>query len=619
MLKPLHYRAFVTMAAQDDNTNADVDPPKQQVLFSLNIFETLDKSQNTHGVMHEDYHQYQVYCTNRLRRLRHDKAVRRDLVHNSKYAEGVQMRRNAYCPRNGKAKKQQQQQPKGDSEKSETEETNEEEEEETVEPTIIEHENFLWVPLYQAERAWAQACDVQKQKRANKTKQLVLRKLRKAMKFVATLQEMSTRACDEATQEEIASYAGWMKGNYALQKAEYRSALESYGTAMTLLLKLAHHQQEKGQDDPQSLVLADLWTTRAESVLRPLVRFCQYECKDTSPDLAFAETTTSSSSKATDSEIVIHFRDKDIPLDAYKLLCVLYLKAEALQQQLREGTGNEASFISLLSLYDDGIAFIESELAQYQNIQAGPAVNAKKEELAYLDGYFQYQKLHMSLHKNEERLAGCTSDDERVHVYDALLQNAEAMAQIGAGSGPEEEEAQAHVLRIRAFRCYCLSNVYLDRLQMPREALALWKQTKTLTKRAIEELGACDARDKQHEEELENYLEELEKMQDNELIGLEVRCKASCYLRDIGAPRGFDEGTDRPLWMRLDECDPGVDGAPLIEPMPMPIPIPPKPAFYDIAGRYALGCFPMEELDEHIERLKPKKSSGGIFGWFKKE
>ena len=74
------------------------------------------------------------------------------------------MRRNAYCPR-----------------KKQPKEGVEEEEEAVV--SVIEHENHLWVPLYQAERAWAQACEIQKQKRPSKTQQLVSRKLRKAVKF----------------------------------------------------------------------------------------------------------------------------------------------------------------------------------------------------------------------------------------------------------------------------------------------------------------------------------------------------------------------------------------------------------------------------------------------------
>lgn len=605
------------MATTEENcaTVAEVSPPTQEI-FSLTIFETLDKSQNTHGVMHEDYHQYHQFCTNRLFRLRHAKPVRSDLVHNSKYVVGEKKKRNAYCSRISTK-----QPPKGD----DNNDNNDKEEVVEAPPAIIGHENHLWVPLYQAERSWAQACEVQKQKRANKTQQLVLRKLRKALKFVATLQELASRTCDETTQQEIDSYAGWMKGNYSLQKQDYTAALDAYRSSMSILLTLAQTQQL--DDDPKSLVLADLWTTRAESVLRPLVRFCQYECKDTTPDLAMETTTSASTTTASSSEIIISFRGKDTALDSYKDLCVLYLKAEALQKQLQEGTGNnEASFISLLSLYDDGIAFIETELVQYHGIQAGPAVNAKKEELGYLEGYFQYQKLNKSLHKNQERLTDCHSDPERVHVYDALLQNAQAMTKISAGgsssggggarSGPEQEEAQAHVLRIRALRCCSLAKVYLVSLHQPQEAKTLWKQATTLTKRAIEELAACDTRDKQHEKEIETYLEELEALEKTELAVLEIRVKAALYLRNSGASTGFTAGTDRPLWMRLEEFDPGVTGGSLVDVPPRAIPIPCKPVFYDIAWRYYGGCFPIEELEEQIENLDPKVASGGgIFGW----
>jgi len=446
----------------------------------------------------------------------------------------------------------------------------------------------------------------------------VCRKLRKALKFVATVEELSLSACDETTQREIQSYAKWMKGNYCLQKQDYTAALEAYRSSMSLLLTLAQELQQTSQDDPKSLVLADLWTTRAESVLRPLVRFCQYECKDTSYDVTLEETAASSKARES-SEIIIHFRGKDLPLDAYKELCVLHLKAEALQKQLQEGTGNESLFLSLLSIYDDSIAVIEEEMKKYQSIQAGPAVNAKKEELGFFEGYFQYQKLVKSLQKNQERLEDCHSDAERVHVYDALLQNAQSMAQIsaggsGSGSGPEEEEAQAHVLRIRSFRCFEMSKVYLTSLRQPAQAKTLCQHTKTLAKRAIEELAACDTRDKYHEDEMEAYLQELEKLAKVDLPVLDVRIKAAQYLAKTGNTGGFTTGTDRPLWMRLEEFDPGMTGAPLVDSPPMPIPIPCKPVFYDIAWRYAGGQFPIEELEAEIALREPRKS-GGIFGW----
>lgn len=513
------------------------------------------------------------------------------------------MRRNAYCTR----KKQ----PKQKKEGGEEEEVQEEEEPIVA---IVEHENHLWLPLYQSERAWAQACEIQKQKRPNKTQQLVLRKLRKAVKFAMALEELSLRTCDEQTQEEISSYLGWMKGNYALQKHDYSTALGAYRASMSTLLTLAQTQQQK-QDDPQSLVMADLWTTRAESVLRPLVRFCHYECKDTTPDLA-VETTADGATSKPKSEIVVGFRGKGVPLDPYKDLCVIYLKAEALQQQQSSSNEGDTSFLSLLSLYDDAIAVIEGELAQYSGIQTGPAVNAKKEELATLTGYFQYHKLNKSLHKNQERLTDCHSDAERVHVYDALLQNAQAMAQIGVVAGGEpDEEAQAHVLRIRALRCCSLAKVYLGNLQQPTQAKALWKQAKALTKRSIEELAACDTRDKQHGEEIDKCLEELEDLQKTDLAVLEVRLKAALYLRNSGESAGFTVGTDRPLWMRLEEFDPGTSSGSLVDNPPRAIPIPAKPVFYDIAWKYAGGNFPMEELVAETEKLQPKERGGGIFGW----
>lgn len=122
--------------------------PKQQ--FSLNIFQTLDQAQSNHGIPHQDYAQYHKYCTDRLDRIRHFKAVKKQLVHNSKYVEGgSDGRRNVFCPRKT--------------------------------PEIVEHEYVLWNLLVQAERAWAQASALQASKESARHA-YIQRRLNKAVK-----------------------------------------------------------------------------------------------------------------------------------------------------------------------------------------------------------------------------------------------------------------------------------------------------------------------------------------------------------------------------------------------------------------------------------------------------
>lgn len=98
--------------------NSAPPPPKEQTIFSLQIFQTLDLAQSGHGIPHKDFGQYQQYLSKRLSRVRHVKAVRSTLVHNHKYVEGVSGRRHAYASRNES-------------------------------PEHVEHENVVWSLFYQ--------------------------------------------------------------------------------------------------------------------------------------------------------------------------------------------------------------------------------------------------------------------------------------------------------------------------------------------------------------------------------------------------------------------------------------------------------------------------------------
>lgn len=136
---------------------------------------------------------------------------------------------------------------------------------------------------------------------------------------------------------------------------------------MNHLLQLAENVDT--DTSPDGLALRDIWTTRAETVLRPLVRFCQYEAKD---EIGVEEEETSSSksnaaaktSIKPTSGIVLNFRGKDIALDSYKQLKVLYLKMESV---LAGDTSHldEGQFLQLLSDLDDALGLVQVEHSRH--------------------------------------------------------------------------------------------------------------------------------------------------------------------------------------------------------------------------------------------------------------
>lgn len=659
-------------ASSSANMNGSSKP------FRLNLFKALDASHSSHGIAHQDYAQYQRHCSSKLHRLRRVDAVKSQLVYSSKYAPsasasasaenkqqgaagggggtgsskkagggGKQQRRHAFCPRV------------------------------VPEAEDIDHENVLWTLLYQSERAWAQACALQQREAAGggeggggggggpslslgsssagsagkkSTHAYALRRLKKASKWASTLAERASGAsggcCVEETAMECRSYAAWMEGNVALERRDYVRAFESYRRSMKVLSELAQNvTSSSSSPTADALALGDVWTTRAETLIRPLVRFCGYEARDKIDPAELKEVTAAAAARQSgggklataaagdgDSSILLTFRGRQIALDSYKQLAVLYLKMETMlaQQDLDEG-----HFLQVLSDLDDALRMVQSELGRYESLPPGPAVTAKRDELQALSGYFQYQKLSVWRRQQEGRIHDLTEDAEIVHVYDTLQQNAEAMADLpsavagsgaaagvggGDGSHLEEDpfflEAQSHVIRIRAFRCYHLARLYESALSgTPAQVAALLRQSEKLSKRAQEEIAACE----DHMDGADAYLSALEEL-DGKIKTMRCRAEATKFLASSSAAAKGDGGgvgnrkTNRPLLLRMDDLDAGTSSV-LADDPPLPIPMPCKPSFFDVAWQHVDVDINLEDIDAYINAREPTKK-GFLSSWF---
>ncbi|KAL7560149.1 hypothetical protein ACA910_013160 [Epithemia clementina (nom. ined.)] len=648
-------------------------------IFHLNLFRTLGNVQSAHGIPLLDYAQYHAYCTKRLHRIRHHRDVRSQLVHSIKYRK--QQNSNSTQPQHGGGDNSSNK--KGGKSKGPTGGRHGFCPQPPVpENGVIQHDYILWNLVFQAERAWAVACSLQGNNSASgnriisaksssagnndnnntkaKSKSHILSRFNKAVHWARILEEIVTKnSCvTYVTQREINSYFLWMIGNQQLQREDYAAAFRHFSESRKILLELAAMPASTSHDsnaaidneaapttgsvlDAEQVALQDMWTNRANNLLLPLIRYCQYEAKD--EELVQPEETTDSSSpvkKKESNSIFLEFRNKRIALDAYPQLALLYLKLEKhISAGKSVGGGDEdidntpmseADFLQCLSDLDDALRLSAQELQRYQDLPDGPAVQGKRRELASLKAFFQYHKLSLQRRHQEDRLESSnvfTADAaEMVHVYEALLQNAQAMADLNQDDddsdyNPEDDplwlEAQAHVVRIRSLRCFHLARLYESPVYLTgtttAQVLALLQQCSRLQRRAEEEVLACEFRSKADEERYQKQLESLK----IHLQATMARVSAVRFLEQREAASALSKATNRPLWLRLRDLDAGTVLADQ-NPSPVLLPIPCKPVFYDVAWEHVTETLSSTQiLDKCIALNEPKKKSGpGLFGWF---
>jgi hypothetical protein len=306
--------------------------------------------------------------------------------------------------------------------------------------------------------------------------------------------------------------------------------------------------------------------------------------------------------------------------------------------------GSDAKFMALLSGYDDAISLANQELKQLAALKSGPAVNAKKFRLANVVGYCKYQKLTMVMGRNEdlangillrlnEKRGGGGGEmitlkhlEEVTHLYDALVQDARAVASLPGGGSPddfdgdaaaavEDEfllEANANVLRLRSLRCYYLARMHASPLvRKYAEASSLLDQAESLAREAIEEIGACEGMEggQRHLENLEGALEGMR--------GERCRVLAVSYL-NANSPSSSTSG--KCLLERLHDYDTPSASSTLCHVPPKLEPMACKPSFFDVALNY-VSDYPVEELRRALEGCGDggtTTASRGLLGWFRR-
>ena len=433
-----------------------------------------------------------------------------------------------------------------------------------------------------------------------------------------------------------------------------------------------------GEGEAQDLERRDFFASRAEHVIEPLLRYCQYELQkggmeqsdlrsffeeqekaeknhleSSYPTLSLTLPSTvgslagnSQADQASDGTnmSIVHFRSQDISVESKELRDRL-IKIAGLRQELENenesttnkyGDSNETRFLDLLSLYDDAISIISVALKGYEKMKAGPAVNAKRSEAGGLLGYLTYGKLKLFMDRNEDRVnelrgteeAGSDNVPPKVleqiaHLYDALLQDARSIAKLPGshsdGNAAEDDEDE-FVLEANAniLRLRAQRCYYVARLYA-LDAVSKHQEAAIMFEQSA--LLASRAAEEiaacqDMDDSLIDSMESLERK-----VGVaKARSIACAHLAKVGGgSSGGASGSGINILKRLDDFEVGHNSAGQFVDIPPALePIPSKPTFFDIAFNHVC-TVPVGALEQQVEEhQEEQKSAGGLFSWFGK-
>lgn len=96
------------------------------------------------------------------------------------------------------------------------------------------HIRFLYIPLINAERAWAYGMQLKQEANTETRKRFhLLRRLRRAVVHSSNLLRLCEKCgrCDTRTKLEAQAYAAWMLGNVQFEQQQWKEAFENFGNA----------------------------------------------------------------------------------------------------------------------------------------------------------------------------------------------------------------------------------------------------------------------------------------------------------------------------------------------------------------------------------------------------
>ncbi|KAL3658051.1 hypothetical protein V7S43_016895 [Phytophthora oleae] len=604
--------------------------PNDEVL-SVPILETVKAAQLQNGLRHRDFQRYRQYCTRRLRRIR--KSVK------FTHGKGKQFINKK------------------------------------VDVETATENRLLYLPLYNAERAWGYAMQLKEDDNLDKSengedansriKFHLNGRLRKATEWSQRLVEICAARADARTSLEAEAYAAYMAGNLAFHREEHVAALEKFGTARRIYADLS----QVGTSSQKELF------SRSADELQPFIRFCEHRLALQGRSASSAETSSLELQTSGDGANNALLQSKiDLVLLAARKQKVASLgSVEWKQQQLtvpsqelglavvrttelsskleaaQDDQAREARFLELLSAYDALLQALKNATAKLeQQAKSGSAlVHSDLELLAALEEYARFTKLtkqverQATVYRTLKKRFSAQQAGELTHILDMLVQTVGDILSIPGIRELEQRRAaqySAYHAVFRACRASTVAQTYLLQNKFA-EAMALYQYSSGFLSEAEEILAVQPAAK-------DDLLQEFTRELHEELVGAVSRTTAQSFLESstradtirleleqLSLANDKKSKKDKKrkkrqvsaLVDRQGEFEAGsIEGhRELVKLPPEFRAVPCKPLLFDMA-------FNELEFPDLTERTKTeeekaaeaaatgKESGGGFFGWFRK-
>eukprot|EP00163_Fabomonas_tropica_P016505 TRINITY_DN2958_c0_g3_i1.p1 TRINITY_DN2958_c0_g3~~TRINITY_DN2958_c0_g3_i1.p1 ORF type:complete len:600 (-),score=164.28 TRINITY_DN2958_c0_g3_i1:767-2566(-) len=567
--------------------------------FSLDILGTIKGNQTKHGLRHGDYLRYRQFCTRRIHRLRKSLKI---LNGKGRFTKKV------------------------------------------IKADNMTSERFLHIPLVSAERCWSFGMQLRADNEANepRPRHHALRKLERARVYSLELQALCEAAGDKRTKFEANAYAQYMNGTVALERGDFKTALQNFTHVRTVYEQLA----KVGAPDQQDLCLTFV------KDLEPHITLCEYQLSKSSGgtvdaaalrELALRQGGVGGESlKATLETVLaeergksatelqsVRYRDQTVAVKSDKVR-VLLVSVNEYRIEMEKTTDETERFDwydKILMTLQDARRHVQADLKATGTSQKG---QVQKETLTLLEEYLAWQALEQTVSRNldlvksyearleKQREAEKTATeykgerarpDDIARLFGSLMQNMTDMLDIANANDDEDTAAALGIKQMyfRAARCVAMAQSYAGALKFPA-ATALYERAAELCESALSQAS--------QDLDIQDKLAKVQHRAQSEKSGL----LATAFLQ---SKRATDEVTDRTsslgllhtseetqfLRQRLGKyigCG-GTNGDPQLVDFP--------PAFQAIPCKPLLFDLGYDEIHyPEVEGGEEKKKKGG--GWF---
>nr|SVE91085.1 EOG090X04NF [Daphnia sinensis] len=578
----------ITTTQQQSGAKNDSNKAPESI-YTVPLLKLIKEAQQQHGLRHGDYQRYRTYCSSRLHRLR-------KVLH---FPQG---------DRKGFKKRE-------------------------VTLDNLKDEKFIYLPLIQAERAWAYAMQLKQESNTEPRKKFhLIARLRKAVSHTIHLEYIcQSPLCDARTKLEAQAYSAWMQGTLFFELQEWKQASEKLVLSQTIYEKLASALNEDEQI---------LYKQRVEE-LNPNLRYCAYNIGDSSAqqdllnmrskggkselDALIAQTRE----KQAASLLEVTWRGRTVPvrLEKIRVFLLAYQGLDASLGKANDCDAKLSAYETILLDCKEAIQSLKEDLAAV----AKTKVDVQTSQLGsqqYLLSYLTFLRATLTIDRNlvmvevfQKNFAAYQSGEskkvakpqEGVKLYEAIVQLSGELQQLQGMENDKKFQNDLELLTkvFKAFRCYYMALTCQGNRQWA-EALALYQRAETYINQSEgKKLG---------DSEFTKYSRVGQDLAHLRSLVNSGKCAAHAQnilgVEDINAAMsGLSVRSKKSLCLRLDEFveDVSLTSATpnVIKLPPTMAPVPCKPLFFDLALNHI--SFP--SLAENMEN---KKSTGaGITGFVK--